>query len=167
MLLKTYGKQKKCITNRIEISVTFNKTILTMDDRHNDLLRIRPEIKKHKTFDTMSDEERFQNAAIRPILKLQHPLLVEAFINYANKHKGVFYELSIDKRMQYIETAICKDQKFRNSLKGMLIGQFTVEEYRMYITNSSKLNKRMMNLVISRLQDHIQLLVPHTAAKAV
>jgi hypothetical protein len=167
VLLKTYGKQKKCITNIIEISVTFNKTILTMDDRHNDLLRIRPEIKKHKTFDTMSDEERFQNAAIRPILKLQHPLLVEAFINYANKHKGVFYELSIDKRMQYIETAICKDQKFRNSLKGMLIGQFTVEEYRMYITNSSKLNKRMMNLVISRLQDHIQLLVPHTAAKAV
>ena len=131
-----------------------------MNDRHNDLLRIRPEIKKHQTFDTMSDEERFQNATMRPILKLQHPLLVAAFINYANKHKGVFYELSIEKRMQYIETAVCKDQKFRNSLKGMLIGQFTVEEYQVYIENSSKLNKRMMNLVIARLQDQIQLLTP-------
>ena len=167
MLLKTYGKQKKCSTNRIEISVTFNKTILTMNDRHNDLLRIRPEIKKHQTFDTMSDEERFQNTTIRPILKLQHPLLVEAFINYANKHKGVFYELSIEKRLQYIETAIFKDQKFRNALKGMLIGQFTVKEYQQYITNSSKLNKRMMNLVISRLQDNMQLLVPHQVVKAV
>lgn len=134
-----------------------------MNDRHNDLLRIRPEIKKHQTFDTMSDEERFQNATMRPILKLQHPLLMEVFINYANKHKGVFYELSIEKRMQYIETAVCKDQKFRNSLKGMLIGQFTVEEYQLYISNSSKLNKRMMNLVIARLQDQIQLLTPqHT-----
>ncbi|NCG03823.1 MAG: glyoxalase [Bacteroidetes bacterium] len=134
-----------------------------MNDRHNDLLRIRPEIKKHQTFDTMSDEERFQNATMRPILKLQHPLLMEVFINYANKHKGVFYALSIEKRMQYIETAVCKDQKFRNSLKGMLIGQFTVEEYQLYISNSSKLNKRMMNLVIARLQDQIQLLTPqHT-----
>lgn len=137
-----------------------------MNDRHNDLLRIRPEIRKVKTFDTMSDEERFQNDVIRPILKLQQPLLIAAFINYANKHKGVFYELSIEKRMQYIETAICKDQKFRNSLKGMLIGQFTVDEYHQYITNSSKLNKRMMNLVIARLQDQIQLLTPKKTAKA-
>ena len=131
-----------------------------MNDRHNDLLRIRPEIKKHTNFDTMSDEERFQNSTIRPILKLQQPLLIDAFINYANKHKGFFYELSIEKRMQYIETAICKDQKFRNSIKGMLIGHFTIEEYQRYITNSSKLNKRMMNLVISRLQDQILLLTP-------
>ncbi|CAI8156604.1 MAG: Uncharacterised protein [Bacteroidota bacterium] len=137
-----------------------------MNDRHNDLLRIRPEIKKHQTFDTMSDEERFQNATIRPILKLQNPLLVAAFINYANKHKGVFYELSIEKRMQYIETAVCKDQKFRNSLKGMLIGQFTVEEYQLYITNSSKHNKRMMNLVIARLQDQVQLLTSQNTVKS-
>ena len=131
-----------------------------MNDRHNDLLRIRPEIKKHQTFANMSDEERFQNATLRPVLKLQHPLLVAAFINYANKHKGVFYELSIEKRMQYIETAVCKDQKFRNLLKGMLIGQFTIDEYHVYIANSSKLNKRMMHLVIARLQDQVQLLTP-------
>ncbi|MGB0255477.1 MAG: glyoxalase, partial [Flavobacteriaceae bacterium] len=63
--------------------------------------------------------------------------------------------------------AIYKDQKFRNSLKGMLIGQFTVEEYEQYISNSSNLNKRMMNLVIARLQDHVQLLVPNTLSKVV
>ena len=138
-----------------------------MNDRHNDLLKIRPEIKKHQTFDSMSDEERFQNETLRPILKLQQPLLVEVFVNYANKHKGVFYELSIDKRMQYIETAICKDQKFRNSIKGMLIGQFTVDEYQAYIKNSSKLNKRMMNLAITRLQDSMQLLVTTPLSKVV
>lgn len=131
-----------------------------MNDRHHDLLKIRPEIKKHQTFDNMGKEERFQNSTLRPILKLQNPLLVEVFINYVNKHKGVFFDLSTDKKILYIETAIYKDQKFRNSLKGMLIGQFTVEEYRVYIQNSSKINKRMMNLVIARLQDQIQLLTP-------
>ncbi|MGD1998495.1 MAG: glyoxalase [Flavobacteriaceae bacterium] len=137
-----------------------------MNDRHNDLLRIRPEIKKHLTFDNMSDEERFQNNTLRPILKLQNPLLIAVFVNYATKHKGVFFELSTEKRLAYVENAICKDQKFRNALKGMLIGQFTVEEYEVYIQNSSKINKRMMNLVITRLQDQLQLLVPKIFSKA-
>jgi hypothetical protein len=138
-----------------------------MNDRQNDLLQIRPEIKKLQTFENMSDEERFQNDTLRPVLKLQNLILIAAFVNYANKHKGVFYELSLDKRMQYIETAICKDQKFRNAVKGMLIGQFTVAEYAFYIQNSSKLNKRMMNLVIIRLQEQLQLLLADHLSKAV
>jgi len=47
--------------------------------------------------------------------------------------------------------------KFRNSLKGMVIGQFTVEEYQIYISNSSALNKRMMNLVKEKLISNIQV----------
>ena len=132
----------------------------TMNDRHNDILRIRPQIKKLQTFETMSSEERFQNSTLRPVLKLQNPLLLASFVNYATKHKGVFFDIPVDKQMGYIENAIHKDQKFRNALKGLIIGQFTMEEYTTYTQNSSKLNKRMMNLVITRLQDQLQLLVP-------
>ena len=66
--------------------------------------------------------------------------------------------MSIEKRMIYIENAIQKDMKLRNSMKGMIIGLFSVEEYLIYIENSSALNKRMMNLVIERLKDNILLL---------
>ncbi len=59
--------------------------------------------------------------------------------------------------MDFIENAIHKDIKFRNSLKGMIIGQFTIEEYECYIRNSSALNKRMMNTVIERLKDQVQV----------
>jgi hypothetical protein len=128
-----------------------------MNDRPNDLLRIRPEIKKTKVFPNMGTEERFQNETLRSILKLQNPLLIEVFHNYIEKRKGVFYELSLEKKLAYIETSLIKDQKFRNSVKGMIIGQFTVAEYRCYKQQSSSLNKRMMNLVISRLQDQVQL----------
>ncbi len=137
----------------------------TMNDRHNDILRIRPQIKKNQTFETMSSEERFQNSTLRPVLKLQNPLLLASFVNYATKHKGVFFDISVDKQMGYIENAIHKDQKFRNALKGLIIGQFTMEEYMTYTQNSSKLNKRMMNLVITRLQDQLQMLVPQTLSK--
>ena len=131
-----------------------------MNDRHNDILRIRPQIKKHQTFETMSAEERFQNVTLRPILKLQNPLIIASFVNYAIKHKGVFFDIPTDKQLAYIENALHTDQKFRNALKGMIIGQFTVEEYSIYTQNSSQLNKRMMSLVITRLQDQLQLLVP-------
>lgn len=136
-----------------------------MNDRHNDILRIRPQIKKHQTFETMSAEERFQNSTLRPVLKLQTPLLLASFVNYATKHKGVFFDIPAEKQMSYIENAIHKDKKFRNALKGLIIGQFTMEEYMTYTQNSSKLNKRMMNLVITRLQDQLQLLVPGTLSK--
>jgi hypothetical protein len=111
----------------------------------------------------MSDDERFQNVTLRPVIKLQNELFIEVFKNYVSKHKNVFYELSLSKQLDYIENAIHKDMKFRNSLKGMVIGQFTIEEFDIYIKNSSALNKRMMNLVKERLVDHIQLLVPKVA----
>jgi hypothetical protein len=128
-----------------------------MSDRSNDLLRIRPEIKTTQIHDAMSDGERFQNETLRPILKFQNELLLEMFRNYIRKHKNTFYELSLEKRLLYIENAIQKDIKFRNSLKGIVIGQLTVEEYNGYIQNSSALNKRMMNMVVERLKNQIQV----------
>ena len=133
-----------------------------MDSRSESLLDIRPSIPQAQFNSQMSFNERFQNQTLRPVIKLQNDLLVEAFKNYANKHKGTFYDLSLEKKFQYIERAVQKDIKFRNSLKGMIIGQFTVEEYRDYITNSSALNKRMMNMVVERLKDQIQLLEEET-----
>ena len=127
-----------------------------MNDRPNDLRRIRPEIKKTQQFANMRAEERFQNETLRPILKLQNPLFIEVFHQYIEKRKGVFYELGLEKKLAYIENSLIKDQKFRNSVKGMIIGQFTVAEYRQYSANSSALNKRMMNMVIERLKDQVQ-----------
>jgi hypothetical protein len=103
-------------------------------------------------------EEIFQNKTLRPILKLQNDLFIQVFINYAQKQKNVFFSLTPDKKMTYIENVIHRDIKFRNSLKGMIIGLFTVDEYFEYIQNSSNLNKRMMNLLIERLKSQLQLI---------
>ncbi|WP_417372269.1 glyoxalase [Gelidibacter japonicus] len=129
-----------------------------MENRDRALLLLRPEIPSAKVNSSMTTDESFQNKIIRPIAKLQNDLLVEVFKNYVRKHKNVFYDLSIEKRLDYIENAIHKDMKFRNSLKGIIIGQFTIDEYRIYVQNSSALNKRMMNIVKERLKSNIQLL---------
>jgi hypothetical protein len=132
-----------------------------METRDLNLLNLRPEILSAKLNDSMSFEERFQNTTLRPIIKLQSNLLLEVFKNYITKHKNVFYELSLEKRIDYIENAIHKDMKFRNSVKGMIIGQFTCDEYVLYIQESSALNKRMMNIVKDRLLNNIQVFDNH------
>jgi hypothetical protein len=104
-----------------------------------------------------SPDELFQNQTIRPILKLQNDLFIAVFINYVNKNKADFYSYSVEKKIQTIENSIQKDIKFRNSLKGIVMALFTIEEYDTYIQNSSSLNKRMMNLLIDRLKSQVQL----------
>ncbi|WP_264523908.1 glyoxalase [Flavobacterium sp. N502536] len=104
-----------------------------------------------------SADELFQNQTIRPILKLQNDLFIAVFINYVNKNKADFYSYTVEKKLQTIENSIQKDIKFRNSLKGIVIALFTIEEYDTYIKNSSSLNKRMMNLLIDRLKSQVQL----------
>ncbi len=130
-----------------------------MSERSQNLLEIRPRIKTASISEYTSSDEQFQNLTLRPVLKLQNDLLIGVFKNYIRKHKNRFYDLSLEKQLEYIENSIQKDIKLRNSLKGMIIGQFTVEEYDLYIQNSSSLNKRMMNMVIVRLKDQIQLFV--------
>ncbi len=129
-----------------------------MNYRDNLLKKLRPEIDVASIQLQTSEEELFQNQTIRPIVALQEELLVSVFRHYVIKHKNIFYTLSIEKRMDYIENAIHKDMKFRNSLKGIIIGQFTLEEHQNYVKNSSALNKRMMRIVKESLKNNILLL---------
>nr|WP_314835832.1 glyoxalase [uncultured Flavobacterium sp.] len=104
-----------------------------------------------------STEESFQNEVLRPVLKLQNDLFVASFLNYISKNKADFYTHTVEKKMAIIENAIQKDIKFRNALKGMIIGLFTADEYSQYIKNSSSLNKRMMSMLTERLKSQVQL----------
>lgn len=104
-----------------------------------------------------NSEERFQNEVLRPILKFQNDLFVMVFRNHLSKHKTDFYGYSAEKKMQYISNVIQKDIKFRNALKGMVIGLFTEADYLEYTAHSSNLNKRMMNTLIERLCSQVQL----------
>lgn len=128
-----------------------------MEARDNNVLELRGETLGTIT-NQSSVEEVFQNRTLRPILKLQNDLFIQVFINYVFKQKGTFFELTPEKKMSYIENVIQRDIKFRNSLKGMVIAFFTLDEYAEYIQISSNLNKRMMNMLIERLKSNLQLI---------
>nr|WP_315149328.1 glyoxalase [uncultured Flavobacterium sp.] len=128
-----------------------------MDQRDAFLKKFRGETIGTVTPQSSSDE-LFQNEVLRPILKLQNDLFIASFINHLGKNRIDFNSFSVEKKLATIENAIQKDIKFRNALKGMIIALFTIDEYEVYIKNSSSLNKRMMGMLIERLKSQVQLL---------
>jgi hypothetical protein len=115
---------------------------------------IRPTITFEK--EAESEFEKFQNEVLRPILKLQNDLLFEIFKTYVDKRKSTFYKLSEKEQMIYIDQSVRKDMKFKHYLEGIITGMFTLEEYAKFIENEEELTKRMINLLVQRLQNQFK-----------
>ena len=129
-----------------------------MSTRDLNLKSIRIDSISEAVNSEMSSDEYFQNTVLRPIIKFQNDLLIAAFLNFCNTYKNVFFELSVENKISYIENAVIKDSAFRNTLKDMIVGLFTVDEYTVYSSNASALNKRIIGIVKERLISHVQLL---------
>ena len=107
--------------------------------------------------DQSSSDELFQNQVLRPILKLQNDLFIAVVTNHLIKNRIDLNVFSVEKKLVKIENIIQKDIKFRNALKGMIIGLFTTDEYELYLKNASSLNKRMTGMLIERMKSQVQL----------
>jgi len=129
-----------------------------MSSRDTYLKSLRPDILTKTIKTEMSMDEYFQNTVLRPIIKFQNDLLIAVFLQFCRKYKNVFFDLSIEKKVLYIESVIAKDSKLRTSFRDMIIGLFSVQEYSEYLINASALNKRMTGIVKERLISHVQLL---------
>ena len=99
--------------------------------------------------------EAFQNEVLRPIIKMQHDLLIAFFRNYLQKRKIDFNPLSEQKKRTKIKSILEKDIQFKNKIVGSILGHFSVDEYDVYERDSSEFNRRIRQIIIKRLQDSI------------
>ena len=129
-----------------------------MQDRTSSLLAIRPNIDTIDKSLKTKDVEASQNNVLRPILKFQNDLLLQIFIDYANKYKGVFFKLSDQEKLSYIQQTLSTNQRLRSLILGTIVGLFDVEDFGYYKLNSSALNKRIITMTIQRLQSQLHYL---------
>ena len=129
-----------------------------MQDRTFLLLAIRPNLNSLDKDLNTKEIETFQNDVLRPILKFQNDLLLQIFIDYVKQYKGVFFKLSNHEKMSYIQQALSANQRLRSLILGTIVGLFTLEDYSYYRLNLSELNKRIVSLVIKRLQSQLEFL---------
>jgi hypothetical protein len=100
-------------------------------------------------------EEVFQNSTLRPILKLQNELILQIFNNYLIQKKIGFKNMSNEKKMTLIDHALAKDNYLQNTYKGIVIALFTLEEYQLYTTDLSGINKRIRKMITERIQSQL------------
>ena len=129
-----------------------------MQDRTFLLLAMRPNLNSLDKDLNTKEIETFQNDVLRPILKFQNDLLLQIFIDYVKQYKGVFFKLSNHEKMSYIQEALSANQRLRSLILGTIVGLFTLEDYSYYRLNLSELNKRIVALVIKRLQSQLEFL---------
>ena len=116
--------------------------------------KLRPVLKNLINSNT-SDLERFQNEVIRPIIKMQNNLLVAFFNNYIRNRKIEFNKFEAEVQKNKINTILTKDVNFKNILIGSIIGHLNENEIKIYLKSKSELNKRIIQMVMQRLQDNL------------
>ena len=114
----------------------------------------RPILKNLIKEDT-SELEYFQNITIRPIIKMQHHLLILSLNNYLKKRKISLENLSDIQIINKINSIINKDISYRNICLGFVIGHFSSKEYMYYINHSSEIHKRIIKIIHKRFEDSL------------
>lgn len=102
-----------------------------------------------------SPAEQFQNQTLRPILKQLNDLIVSYFKHHYPKRKVNLSRLTETDKLAYIERAIRDDTKLRLTLVGMVLGQFTPDEWAAFVPLEAEVSRRIQNLIIQRLQSQV------------
>lgn len=105
---------------------------------------------------SVQEEENFQNTTLRPILKLQNDLIMSVFLHFCKKQKIVMSKIAKEHFQQEVTALIKKNAVLRNQLLGIIIGQFTQEEFAVYVEKDSEFNKRILSMMGKRIYDNQQ-----------
>jgi len=111
---------------------------------------IRPEI-NIAAIPNKSSEEKFQNETLRPILKMQHELIMAFFQNYLTIKKIDLSPLNEERKIEAIYTIFKNDTLLKAELRGLIIGHFTVDEFLIYQNSKAEINKRILAMMKERI----------------
>ena len=113
--------------------------------------QIRPDISSIQFKENISQEEKFQNEVLRPIIKMQHELIVSCFEHFLNQNKIEFDALSDTQIKDFIQKTFTSNNGLKKDLNGLIIGLFTLEEYLEYLNHISQINKRINSIIQTRI----------------
>jgi len=117
--------------------------------------KVRPILPNELTIGTLKAEELFQNMVLRPIIKMQHDILVYRVKSYFASIKVVFHLMDKKKRVVALESAFKNDNPFKKEIQGMVIGQLNGEEFKQYLQTEKSFNKRIIQMVKNRMIDSV------------
>lgn len=101
---------------------------------------------------TESAAEKFQNDVLRPILKLQHSVLIQLF----SQNMPPFKSKEWTEQKRQITEKIQKDPYLSALLSGVILGMMTPEEIVEYGENNKEYARRLKSMLLQRILSHYQ-----------
>ena len=117
--------------------------------------KVRPILPNSLTEGDLKEEELFQNMVLRPIIKMQHDILILRVKSYFLSKRVEFNVMDKKKRTLAIEQAFLGDNAFKKEIQGMILGQLNVDEFQGYLKNERSMNKRIIQMVRNRMLDSL------------
>ena len=117
--------------------------------------KVRPVLPDSLIAGELKNEELFQNMILRPVIKMQHDVLILRVKSYFLSKKVVFHLMDKQKRVSAIESAFQNDNPFKKEIQGMILGQLTKEEFLSYLKSERSMNKRIIQIVRNRMLDSL------------
>lgn len=99
--------------------------------------------------------EHFQNTVIRPVIKMQHDLLIALLHQNFIKRKVDFSNLSLEKKKAIIKSTLEKDLAFKNQIIGVIIGHFSLDEFVIFSEHTSEYTRRIKQIILKRFKDTV------------
>ena len=90
--------------------------------------KVRPNLPKSLIEGHIKEDELFQNMVLRPVIKMQHDILILRVQSHFLSKKIVFHMMDKKKRVNAIESAFQNDNAFKKEVQGMILGQLNPEE---------------------------------------
>jgi hypothetical protein len=117
-----------------------------------ELVALRPIIHTVRNSD-VSPMEQFQNESLRPIIKMQHDVLMGLVRSQPNFEELLLRKGSAQQFHDRVRTFIVKQPSLKQLLIGMVLGMFTLEELAVYTKHATDFNKRISGMICQRIAD--------------
>ena len=115
----------------------------------------RPKLPPSISEGELKEEELFQNMVLRPVIKMQHQILILRVKDYFLSKKVLFNSLDQINKENWIRNAFQKDAMLKKEIQGFILGQLNVKEFNEYLKNQKSINKRIAQMVQNRMLDSI------------
>ena len=117
--------------------------------------KVRPKLPSSLTDGELKEEELFQNMVLRPVIKMQHDVLILRVRSYFTSKKVIFHLMDTRKRTMAIEQAFLGENFFKKEIQGMITGQLAPDEFKTYLRWERSINKRIVQMVRNRMIDSL------------
>ena len=117
--------------------------------------KVRPKLPDVLTEGELKEEELFQNMVLRPVIKMQHDLLIMRVKSHFSSKRILFNVMDNKKRTAAIIQAFQSDHYLKKEIQGMITGQLSLAEFQLYLKSERSFNKRIIQMVRNRMIDSL------------